>query len=194
MDLNQRTAPQIRVPEISPQLRKKYDQLLAGIKPFGKATSGGIEVAGTVHTSLTGRITTWDTYYYRWVDGHGQVKYPIDGTAASEIISLGLRRGVTFTFEVTGLCDAVLFSCSYSSYIAFSGYVAGLVTRGLTLETVITKLSSRVRNFKKGSAPVLVFELVKACDEATPPTEVAGVKLFPDAEPELIDQIPLARQ
>jgi hypothetical protein len=150
----------IQLPQVSPELKAQYEQLLTGQRSYGKATETGIEIAGLVHSSLMGRIASWRLYLYKWGEGLSKQEFSIEETPESEIVALGLKRGVSFTFEAEGFSDRIAFDCPVSSFVGFSNYASALIARGLTLETVITKLSTTVRNFKMGSTPVLTFELI----------------------------------
>ena len=85
MSPNRKPSPKmpIKVPALSPELREQYEKLLSWAKCFGKPTAEGVDVGGTVHSSLTGRIVSWRLYLYRWVEGQGKQEYPFEGTSES---------------------------------------------------------------------------------------------------------------
>jgi hypothetical protein len=154
----------IKLPQVSSELRRQYQQLLSGTKAFAKAAPDGVEIGGVVHPSMTGRIICWRIYLYRWGEGLVKQEFSVDTTEA-EVASLGLKRGVSFSFEATGFTDPIAFDCPVSTFIGFTNYASALVSRGLTLESVTTRIATAVRTFKLGSAAVLTFELVGPATE-----------------------------
>jgi hypothetical protein len=156
----------IKLPQLPPELRNRYEQLLSGTKSFAKATPDGVEIGGVVHPSITGRVVSWRLYWYRWGEGLAKLEFDLENTSESDVASMGLKKGVSFSFEAKGFSEPIAFDCPVSTFISFSNYGSSLVSRGLTLECVITRIATAVKTFKLGSAPVLTFELVGPATEA----------------------------
>ncbi len=149
----------------------KYDKLLQGNKRYGKAVKDGVEISGTLYEQVEGRITDWDTYHYRWTaDGTKEV---YEDASPSDIRQMELKKGATLTFDADGI-DEVTIDLPVSGYVELSKYAEKLINRGLTLETVVTRISSMTKSFGKGRRqPCFSFELVRVADNAPAPVSEA---------------------
>ncbi|MGO9376218.1 MAG: hypothetical protein ACLQBD_29575 [Syntrophobacteraceae bacterium] len=137
----------------------KYAKLTKRSKLYAKAGKDGIEVSGEVYGEIVGLVKDWTTYFYRWDDGNKDVYS--DPTPA-EIQQFGLKQGASFTFAADDFNSELTIDLPVSSFVEFSNYATQLVNRGLTLETVITRVSTFVKSFGKGRRqPVFAFELVR---------------------------------
>ncbi len=137
----------------------KYSKLTKRSKLYAKATKDGVEVGGEVYGEMMGQVKDWDTYHYKWDDGKKDV---YADPSSSEILQYELKQGASFTFDAEGFNSEVTFDIPVSSYVEFSNYASQLISRGLTLETVITRIATFMKSFGKGRRqPVLSFEFVK---------------------------------
>lgn len=137
----------------------KYSKLTKKSKLYAKASKDGVEVGGEVYGEVVGQVKEWDTYYYKWDDGKKEVY--VD-PSPSEILGHELKQGASFTFDADGFNSEITFDIPVSSYVEFSNYAGQLISRGLTLETVITRIATFMKSFGKGRRqPVLSFEFVK---------------------------------
>ncbi|MGO9018707.1 MAG: hypothetical protein ACLQVJ_10195 [Syntrophobacteraceae bacterium] len=140
-------------------LNDKYAKLTKRSKLYAKAGKDGVEVGGEVYGEVVGQVTDWNTYFYKWDDGNKDV---YSDPNPAEIQQYGLKQGASFTFEADDFNTELTIDLPVSSFVEFSNYATQLVNRGLTLETVITRVRTFMKSFGKGRRqPVFSFEFVR---------------------------------